>query len=69
MSINCELIAGGCNTVYNGFDISKDPTFSTIVAYPCSNQILIYDVIKTRVICSLSCFEQRVNQVKLFTQY
>lgn len=61
MKARCDLIAGGCNTVYQGFNVAKDPDGNTIAAYPCANQILIYDIAKVKVTCSLSCFAKRVN--------
>lgn len=60
----CDFITGGCNTVYEGFDFVGD-----LIAYPCSNQILIYNIRLVRTVCSLSSFEKRVNKVKFFRDY
>ena len=66
MNINCELIAGGCNSVYNGLNLSSFENFKQYAAYPCSNQILIYNLQKIKVEASLSVFDKRVNSVKFY---
>ena len=64
MSINCSFIGGGCNALYSAIGFCHDSRFNNLVAYPCANQVIIYDVNKVRALLSLSCFEKRVNSVK-----
>ncbi|CAK71431.1 unnamed protein product (macronuclear) [Paramecium tetraurelia] len=58
------FISGGCNSVYNGLDVCQFEPNSHLIAFPCSNQILVYDIEKLKVIYSYSTFNKRVNYVR-----
>ncbi|CAD8071421.1 unnamed protein product [Paramecium sonneborni] len=58
------FISGGCNSVYNGLDVCQFEPNQHLIAYPCSNQILVYDIEKLKIIYSYSIFNKRVNYVR-----
>lgn len=61
LSIKSLLISGGVNSVYQAIDWCK---MKNVIAYTCSNQILLYDPILNRVWLSLSIHGKRINTVK-----
>lgn len=65
MNFQCELIAGGCNAVYNGLSLLPG---DNCAVYPCANAAMIYDLKKVKVEGSLGVFEKRVNSTKLYLQ-
>ncbi|CAD8065666.1 unnamed protein product [Paramecium sonneborni] len=58
------FISGGCNSVYNGLDVCQFEPNQNLIAFPCSNQILVYDIEKLKIIYSYSTFNKRVNYVR-----
>ncbi|CAK66877.1 unnamed protein product (macronuclear) [Paramecium tetraurelia] len=58
------FISGGCNSVYNGLDVCQFEENQHLIAFPCSNQILVYDIKKLKIIYSYSIFNKRVNYVR-----
>jgi len=57
--MNCSFISGGCNPTYSNFDLNGD-----ILAYPSSNQIMVYNLRTYKIEASLCVFTKRVNCVR-----
>lgn len=55
------LISGGCNSVYHGLDWLAAPS---LIAYPCANQVLIYDPKLAKVAFSYSFSQSKLNSVR-----